>query len=68
VHLAKPEPIARQPESPRNRHGEIAWVRCFLAVPITEPALAATLAAGLPGDSQSHLALTGGAPRGFTPR
>ena len=40
--MPHPKPIARQPESPPNGHGETAWVRCFLAVPVAEPALAAT--------------------------
>src|SRR4029077_3261232 len=42
VPVVQPDPIARQPDHPPNRHGETAWVRCFLAVPMAEPALAAT--------------------------
>jgi 2'-5' RNA ligase len=41
MYRAEPEPIGRRHDSPPNRHGETAWVRCFLAVPIAEPALAA---------------------------
>ena len=63
MHLAKPEPIARQPESPRNRHGEIAWVRCFLAVPITEPALAATQRRACPRLAKPPCADRWGPPR-----
>jgi 2'-5' RNA ligase len=47
MHIAKPQSFAGRLEPQAHHHGDTGWVRCFLAVPLGEPALGeATLLQG----------------------